>query len=101
MDTHRNSARVGRDEDWDELRQIGMEEGRDEAMLLYKQPPDVVQRLEDSSRSSRGLNLSLRGLGARWASHLGRTSSHFRLGASNWHCPIAQGTVTRMLVLGP
>jgi len=24
MDTPRNSARVGRDEDWDELRQIGM-----------------------------------------------------------------------------
>ena len=39
------------------------EEGRDEATLLFEQPPDVVQRLEDLSRSSPGLNLSLKGLG--------------------------------------
>ena len=39
------------------------EEGRDEATLLFEQSPDVVQRLEDLSRSSPGLNLSLKGLG--------------------------------------
>ena len=60
-----------------------VEEGRDEAMLLYEQPPDVVLRLEDSSRSPPGLNLSLRGLGARWASRLGRTCSQCRLEAPN------------------
>lgn len=42
---------------------MNREEGRDEATLLSKQPPDVVQRLEDPSRSLPGLNLSLRGLG--------------------------------------
>lgn len=60
-----------------------VEEGRDEVTLLSEQPPDVVQRLEDSSRSSPGLNLCLRGLGARWASCLGRTSSQFLLEAPN------------------
>lgn len=32
-----------------------VEEGRDEVTSLSEQPPDVVQRLEDSSRSSPGL----------------------------------------------